>query len=855
MGDVEYSYGEPGAEFNRAGRIVKVENPDVRAERFYGKLGETVKAIKSFWSHSPPKAWREHTTEYEFDSFGRMRSLVYPDGEVLTYGYDKGGLVVSATGFKGGTEYPYLKDITYDEFGQRTRLELGNGVVTNYEYDDKTRRLDNILSSNEQGYTLQNMAYSYDLVGNILGTDNAPFMTFNDAPLSVTQEYGYDDLHRLIAAEGQYRTGTDRVDRYLNAFEYDSIGNFSVKDQDHHDYRPSDGSKRERRETTYNYIYKYESSRPHAPTHIGDVTYNYDANGNMTGWDHDRNGQKRRIAWNEENRVESVTDGSTTRFFYDADGTRAMKRGRYGEVIYVNENYAVRNGEIHTKHVFAGNTRLATKLRLMRVQKGNVKTTSSVTGYTTTITATTETTTTQKKQAKSAKFAGTPLTTSVATSSVQETIQYSTVDSADVKGQGKGKGNTKSPSPLVGEGRGEGADTSLPGNSEKGLENALSRGKGTKKGIYRRLDRLGYEVTPEGDIVPAGTEPPPGGGGGGGTPPGGGNGGGGTGGGGKGNDTFEEKAIFYFHADHLGSSTVLTDADGEAYEHMQYFPYGESWVEETKSQIYFPYKFTGKELDPETGLYYFGARYYEPRISVWISTDPALADYLPSLEDKVTARQQNKLYIPEHSLPGIGGIFNSRNLSLYGYTHENPVRYTDPDGRVAWVPLLLVGWAVYEVGSAAYDIYNAGQTLSDPKATTAEKTIAVGGAIISVAGPGGGYGTVGKGIIGFAKGTARSAFTPNRLQHASRHLTDAGLLPNWSKATAEKFVEIGSNILENPKATFDHVLKGGHKVKGFIGEVNGKKVAFMVFKDGPHKGQVATSVVPTAQQLAKWGVD
>ncbi len=43
-----------------------------------------------------------------------------------------------------------------------------------------------------------------------------------------------------------------------------------------------------------------------------------------------------------------------------------------------------------------------------------------------------------------------------------------------------------------------------------------------------------------------------------------------------------------------------------------------------------PYKFTGKELDKETNLYYFGARYYDARMSRWLSTDPAIEKYLPN---------------------------------------------------------------------------------------------------------------------------------------------------------------------------------------------------------------------------------
>ena len=111
-----------------------------------------------------------------------------------------------------------------------------------------------------------------------------------------------------------------------------------------------------------------------------------------------------------------------------------------------------------------------------------------------------------------------------------------------------------------------------------------------------------------------------------------------------------------------------------------------------------------------------------------------------------------------------------------------------------------------------------------------------------------------KSVIGFAEGTGKTAFTPNRLQHASRHLIDDGILPNWSKVTGQKFTDLGSKILETPAATFDHILKGGQPVKGFIGKINGKDVAIMVYKKGRLKGQIATSVVPSPAQLTKWRV-
>ncbi|MEW6110413.1 MAG: RHS repeat-associated core domain-containing protein, partial [Nitrospirota bacterium] len=81
---------------------------------------------------------------------------------------------------------------------------------------------------------------------------------------------------------------------------------------------------------------------------------------------------------------------------------------------------------------------------------------------------------------------------------------------------------------------------------------------------------------------------------------------------------------YYFHKDHLGSSSAMTDYLGNIVEATNYMPFGEQ-REHTGTNIS-NYKFTDQELDPETGLYYYGARYYDAVTGRFISPDSIVQD-------------------------------------------------------------------------------------------------------------------------------------------------------------------------------------------------------------------------------------
>ncbi|HEU5161321.1 MAG TPA: SpvB/TcaC N-terminal domain-containing protein [Streptosporangiaceae bacterium] len=509
--DVSYTYGRPGADHGGAGRVVRVDDAAGKVERRYGPLGEVVEETR----HVPGNGIldKTFTTKYRYDTWNRVLQLTFPDGEVLSYGYDSGGMVTSAAGVKGRFGYPYLKRMDYDKFGQRVLMEAGNGVITRYSYGDADRRLAAqqaaLPADQSGGYAFQKVSYRYDPVGNITSITNDAALPSRGGPKlggPSTQTFGYDDLNRLTSAAGEFRTGEDKADRYRLDMSYDFIGNVAAKDQ-RHELVLGGGNVRVDKDTTYDLQYRYSDEKPHAPTAIGPDTMRYDANGNLIERDATPDDHRRQLIWDEENRLACVQDTGKNQdmsqdpsscdkfskppaagYVYDDQGNRIIKDANQTH-IYPNQNFTERD-RTDFKHVFVGSTRLVTKI------------------------------------AKS-------------------------------------------------------------GNNF-------------------------------------------------------------------------EKDQFFYQSDHLGSTTFGTDADGALAEHNEYFPTGETWVDEhpdTKN----PYLFTGKELDEETGLYYYGARYYDARTSLWQSPDPALAGYLTG--------------------EGNGGVYKPGNLALYSYAEHNPVRVVDPDGR------------------------------------------------------------------------------------------------------------------------------------------------------------------------------
>lgn len=366
--NVTYEYGGPGAPDNGAGRIVRLEDGARRQTRKFGRLGEVVEETTTMLVHNlndNTEARLTWVTAAAFDTWGRRVEMTYPDDEVVSYGYDSGGLINFMAGLKDGTNYSYLNRQEYDKFLERAFVETGNGVQTETQFDPQTRRLQRQMIA-APDRAIQDLNYTYDAVGNVLALSN-------DAPVPLTdlmggtsqQEFVYDDLYRLVSAEGAYDFAPRKVRRYTYALEYDILGNIRNKSQTDHIFNNPNSKKGiEQMKTTYDYNYDFGAT-PHQPTHIGHQTYTYDANGNFTGWTDDDSGQNRTVTWDAEDRVTSVADqGATTRYTYDDEDRLAIERGPQGETSFVNRFYTVRNGTVAWKHFWAGPERIATKRQM-----------------------------------------------------------------------------------------------------------------------------------------------------------------------------------------------------------------------------------------------------------------------------------------------------------------------------------------------------------------------------------------------------------------------------------------------------------------------------------------------------------
>ena len=609
---VTYTYGQAGDKYSRAGSVALIEDGSGGEAYYYGRQGEVIKTVCTVVASTADiRTWVYGAT---YDSWNRVRTMTYPDGEVVTYHYNAAGQIESLTGNKLGKQSVIVERIGYDKGGHTVYQKLGNGTETTYAFDKQRERLQNAKLTIE-GQTVMDNKYRYDAVDNILGITNTADPTsltkLNRAKLGgrSSHTYEYDELNRLIHANGKAKRAS-----------YDMVMSFGRMSEPLTKVQKVDSTTTAK---SYNFAYKYEdSNHPTAPTQIGHDHYTYDANGNPTLVTNDSTNTTREMYWDEDNRLMVLSDnGKTSRYTYNAAGERIMKSYGTMEGVYINgapqgitfhetDNFTLYPASIltvnknrFTKHYFIGSQRIAS-----RIGTGTFNNVYGTNG-------------------------------SYVTAGQQDYAERMNQIEAQKEEYYKQLG----------------VAPGVP--TEKG---AYGDPENTGVGYNTVITNLGDHTVPEGWVQtpkhndtpntepgapiswndPTNPDDPQ------------------AGYGYIPNNTTKEETFFY-HSDHLGSTSYITDDKANITQYDAYLPYGELLVDEHSSSEDLPYKFNGKQFDEDTGLYYYGARYMNPVTSLWYGVDPE--------------------------------CYRNIHLGSYVYCSSNPIVRIDPNGEDDYVTNVKTG--------------------------------------------------------------------------------------------------------------------------------------------------------------------
>lgn len=586
LSNVKYKYGNSG---NETGRVVAIYDATGVQNLKYGVMGETTEIKRTIVAPNLPT--RIFTTKFDYDSFNRIQNLIYPDGESVSYLYNRGGNLNKMRTQLNGTDYEYVKQIDYDYFEQKTYMKYGNNTETHYNYSPELRRLQNLNVKAADGQNMFNNIYSYDKVGNITNINNAAvFNTTNYMGGSYNNEFSYDNLNRLTAAKGNFTGYT------VGRINQDNQKNYELEMK----YNDTHGIVQKKQlNTTQGYVPVYENSYTNnyayqANTHkaIGitntetnvEEQFKYDGNGNMVA--NSNPDSFRQMFWDESNRLRVVNDNNNQlqHYIYDAGGERTLKASSQIETVYQNGQIASASSTIglyttyvnpymvvdadqrYSKHYFNGSQRIVSKMGEQDV---------SIFEEALPIAPQTQNTERQSEN-------------STAQTS-EETVDFEVLRNLQIN--------------------------DFNYYLTQNIENTTAKSVKVK---YKEFKKEAKETERASENI---TQAAP---------------------------NYVE--MFYYHSDHLGSGTFLSDSDGNPYQFFLNLPFGETMIEQHSYSGDYTnrYKFNGKELDEETGFYYYGARYYNPKFSIWLSVDPMKTKY---------------------------SIWNP-----YNYCLQNPVNLIDPDG-------------------------------------------------------------------------------------------------------------------------------------------------------------------------------
>ena len=701
--DVAYFYDEPADSVdsgdgsrstarNTKGMLAYVQDTSGEEHTSYdarGRVEWTIKRIPDPLlqdSNAPPLQLVSYRTTFEYDSLDRVTTLIYPDNDQVSYEYNDRGLLQRIVGGPSGS---ILSNLVYAPSAQQQQVDYGNGVRTTHSYDNR-QRLVSLLTFHVSRFTDQfiNFNYTFDGVSNIKAIADqrdTSVVSASDTRRN-SQTFAYDDLYRLTRVQYDLPAASTNNGGQID-YRYDRIGNmlsqtsdiqqfengFSVTQLGAMSYGGTAGaSGRVGRAPT-------EAPGPHALTGVSQPStnnsqprlYGYDANGNMTNID------GLACTWDFKDRLVAVEDDTMrTQYSYDYTDRRITKRVRWkpgyprpsdgrgagGECItttvYVNNSFEVRDHDQPTKYVFNGVTRVAAITGSLspnsRIQRLRLWP-----GWNLICLAVTAANALDQLNSRSAS-GGQGEVLSIYQWN-PPTGDYSPVTAGQTVSAGAVlwvKAPTNAVVGIVGtysdpaNQHVEAGGTYVPGT---GLEAWSPTLPPTFSAWMYDPESSHWHDQFTGDLASL-SDPPP--------------------------TLAPGEALFvkttapadleipdptlrirYYHQDHLGSSSVLSDAAGTLVEEIAFYPFGIPRDEYQPRQLEEPYQFTQKERDQESGLHYFEARYLAGRLSRFATPDLKYA---------------NPDSLSGDSLAGF--LSDPQEINLYAYVRNHPLRYVDSTG-------------------------------------------------------------------------------------------------------------------------------------------------------------------------------
>ncbi len=546
------------------------------------------------YKHASDNGWYLQT--FSYDLAGRPTQITYPDSSnsVASYAYTNGGNLSTLS--LNGTVAATWSNFTASGLPQNVAYH--NGVGTTYGYD-AVNHLTALSTTNSAGTPLQNLNYDWYTNTNGMNihsiADKRPNTVVNGVNTDETQTYTYDSLYRLTQATGMWGANGTQVTK---AYTYDAFGNVQ----------------------TFGGVVNRDFSSQ--TSYVGQqlvsgtqLSASYDAAGNMTQKTLD--GISWTYNWSAENRLTSAfsNQGAFALMSYDTNGQRALKWSHVSTGPTVITTYI---GDLYEKRTYTDGTAMRQTLHLF----ANGQRIASVTPPVGT---------------KATAF-------NTANQWRSEVAMASLYDGGSVTGLANKtfhllKAAVLHPHAV------RWFILALFGAFAAWILAQLASSLSFKDGRLRlyaaRMRIVAASILLVFSFTIFSCN--------------------GTGIGAISrdqnyliNNTNLGPAVgtYYYHTNHINSSSVITDAKGNEVTRMVYLPFGEISQANSTENDTVTYKFTGQEFDEESGLYYYGSRYYDPAIGRFLSADTII----PNIRD-------------------------TQAFNRYSYVRNNPIIYTDPRGH------------------------------------------------------------------------------------------------------------------------------------------------------------------------------